>query len=157
MANNIPVERERKFRVPYSEFQKGTQRGSLYRIEDLYIEASNIPPLRVRHTTDQENITTCVVAVKIPRTDDDWDELQWSVITVLGRGPRLRKQRVEWLEDGLLFHVETLELAGSPCIAEVEFPSTEAKLAFVPPPNWVEVTGDKRFSNFSIAKNGFPA
>ncbi len=43
-------------------------------------------------------------------------------------------------------------------VLEVEFQNSEESVQFVPPPefNLIEVTGDKRYSNKQLARNGLP-
>ncbi len=77
--------------------------------------------------------------------------------------PGTEGRRVEKMRHIIPFGEYTIELdrfeganAGH-LLLEVEFPSVEEAVRFTPP-SWFgrEVTGDKRYSNSTIAENGFP-
>ncbi|HEY1854436.1 MAG TPA: CHAD domain-containing protein [Solirubrobacterales bacterium] len=84
---------------------------------------------------------------------------QFEALWPLTEGRRLRKSRREVpLGDGLTAEVDRYEgdLAGL-LVAEVEFPSVEASRAFRPPP-WLgrEVSGERRYANQVLAREGLP-
>ncbi len=95
----------------------------------------------------------------------------------------INKTRLSWNQAGAKMHVETvfsrrhagasLDVPGvrnenahralqrtlSACwaIAEAEFPTREEKNAYRPPEGWIEVSGIKPFSNYNLARHGWPS
>lgn len=76
----------------------------------------------------------------------------------LTRGRRVRKVRYRLPCDGRTIEIDVYrrKLAGL-ITAEIEFPDAESADAFGPPP-WIgeEVTGDERFNNRNLARDGIP-
>ena len=87
------------------------------------------------------------------------DVRQFASLWELTRGRRVAKTRyLVDLDDGLTAEVDVYHEALEGLLtAEIEFDSEERSLAFVPP-DWmgVEVTGDERYANRSLAVDGAP-
>ena len=91
--------------------------------------------------------------IEVPIADEVFDRL-WP----LTRGWRVRKVRYRVPHDGHTVEIDVYRRKlGGLITAEVEFDSEDAAQAFQPPP-WLgeEVTGNKRFSNQNLARDGIP-
>jgi len=159
---DLPTEIERRFIASFQDLEEAMVTAPKVFITDVYVEAENTPPLRIRTSMPAPaGILQIVASVKLGEGIKRI-ELQWSLKSFPGRlaeGPTLEKTRYVWCEGARNFHVEQIlypTYPTYPIMAEVEFPSEEDAATFVPPAHWVEVTGDKRYSNFSIAKHGWP-
>ena len=88
------------------------------------------------------------------------DDRRFEALWALTEGRRIAKTRhLVLLDGGLTAEVDVYADALDGLLtAEVEFPSSEASLAFAPP-DWLgaEVTGDARYANQSLALRGRPA
>ncbi len=89
----------------------------------------------------------------------DIDDRRFEALWTLTEGRRIAKTRhLVPLEGGVTAEVDVYgdALAGV-VTAEIEFASTEASAAFIPP-DWLgtEVTGDARYANQSLALAGVP-
>jgi CYTH domain-containing protein len=89
----------------------------------------------------------------------DIDDRRFEALWALTEGRRIAKTRhLVPLEGGVTAEVDVYgdALAGV-VTAEIEFASTEASAAFIPP-DWLgtEVTGDARYANQSLALAGVP-
>lgn len=91
-------------------------------------------------------------------TEIELDESQFEELWPLTEGQRIRKQRYVILHPGHEIEVDVYEgpLEGL-VVAEVEFDSERAAGEFEPP-EWLgkEVTGDREYSNQSLAVHGAP-
>ena len=87
------------------------------------------------------------------------DDRRFEALWALTEGRRIAKTRhLVPLGGGLTAEVDVYaEALDGLLTAEIEFPSTAASAAFVPPP-WLgaEVTGDARYANQSLALAGVP-
>lgn len=128
-------------------------------IEQAYL-STGPPSVRVRRAGDRFVLTiktgTGLVRHEIER-DLDADEFAvlWEVATEL----RIAKRRFHVdVGDGLVAEYDEFDghLAGHRLV-EVEFPDVETSRAFVAPP-WfgTEVTDDPRYTNRTIARDGWP-
>jgi CYTH domain-containing protein len=91
--------------------------------------------------------------IEVPIDGEVFDRL-WP----LTRGRRVRKVRYRVPHDGHTVEIDVYRRKLDGLItAEVEFDSGEAAHAFQPPP-WLgeEVTGDERFCNQNLARDGIP-
>jgi CYTH domain-containing protein len=152
-----PTEIERKFvldEVPSAQLQ-GTGRRA---IEQGYVD--DAAELRLRRVDGR-----CVLTVKTGdglvrgEVEREIDEDLFTALWALTEGRRLTKTRHEVpLDDGLVAEVDVYDgaLTGL-VVAEVELDSLDAAERFSPPA-WLgrEVTGDKRWSNRSLADRGRP-
>jgi CYTH domain-containing protein len=88
------------------------------------------------------------------------DDRRFEALWALTEGRRIAKVRhLVPLGDGVTAELDVYaEALEGLLVAEVEFASTEASAAFAPPA-WlgVEVTGDARYANQSLALAGIPA
>jgi CYTH domain-containing protein len=88
------------------------------------------------------------------------DDRRFEALWALTDGRRIAKTRhLVPLDGGVTAEVDVFEGAHAGLLtAEIEFASTEASAAFVPP-GWLgqEVTGDARYANQSLALAGVPA
>lgn len=152
-----PTEIERKFvldRVP-SEHLEGAGRRV---IEQGYVDDG--AELRLRRVDGR-----CVLTVKTGgglvrgEVEGEIDEDLFAALWALTESRRLEKTRHEVpLEGGLVAEVDVYggALAGL-VVAEVELDSVDAATRFSPP-DWLgrEVTGEKGWSNRSLAEHGRP-
>ena len=87
------------------------------------------------------------------------DQSQFDVLWPATARRRIEKVRhVGRLEDQRIFELDVFSGRLAPLVlVEVEFPSRETALAFIPP-TWFgpEVTDDKRFKNKTLATSGLP-
>jgi CYTH domain-containing protein len=152
------VEIERKFLV--DRLPEDPPPGE--RIEQGYLAiAPDGVEVRVRRRAG-----TCTLTVKSGpaqvRVEEELevDERRFESLWALTEGRRIAKTRhVVPLDGGLSAEVDVYEDAHAGLLtAEVEFPSAAASDAFAPP-GWlgVEVTGDRRYANQSLALHGPPA
>ena len=88
------------------------------------------------------------------------DDRRFEALWALTDGRRIAKTRhLVPLESGVTAEVDVFEGPHAGLLtAEIEFPSTEASAAFAPP-EWLglEVTGDARYANQSLALAGVPS
>jgi CYTH domain-containing protein len=117
--------------------------------------------VRVRRAGDELTLTV-KSAPGLVRVEEELalSEAQFASLWALTEGRRVVKTRhLVPLDDGLVGEVDVYEGALSGLVtAEVEFGSEAASAAFAAPP-WLglEVTGDKRYANRSLAVDGAPA
>ena len=153
------VEIERKFVL--GQAPEGIDAHPRRRIEQGYLAVGDDGvEVRVRRS-DADTTLTIKSAPGLVRVEEEIaiDERQFASLWELSDGRRIAKTRyLVPLDDGLIAEVDVYDdaLAGLRT-AEIEFPSEEASLAFRPPP-WlgVEVTGDARYANRSLAIDGIP-
>jgi CYTH domain-containing protein len=91
--------------------------------------------------------------IEVDLTQDQFEVL-WG--TTAGR--RLKKTRYTWDWAGKRIEIDVYhEALTGLIVAEVEFPSAEASVRFVPPP-WfgMEVTDDRHYKNATLAMQGKP-
>jgi adenylate cyclase len=154
------VEIERKFLLDALPGDLGDARSRSLRQGYLAISPDGVE-VRVRSTGDAA-ILTVKSAPGLVRVEEEIaiDERQFDSLWQLTEGRRLAKTRhLVDLDDGLIAEVDVYADALEGLLtAEIEFPSEEASLAFRPP-EWigVEVTGDDRYANRSLAVAGAPA
>ena len=131
------------------------------RIEQGYVAVgADGTEVRVRRSDDATTLTI-KSAPGLVRVEEEMaiDERRFASLWELSDGRRVAKTRyLVPLDDDLTAEVDVYDdaLAGL-LTAEIEFASEEASLAFRPPP-WlgVEVTGDARYANRSLAVDGIP-
>lgn len=178
----MPTEFESRYLVQLQDLQDARQRSDIQLIDilDIYLESKDAqtPPMRIRHSINRmiqgPHRTSTVLTTKFgsrgaaEEYEWEWPSKQWpldkmpSFIPAFGPsrvGPRVIKARHQWHDGNRLYHIEELLDPKPPAgelIAEVEFPSAEAKTAFVPPAHWIDITTDVRYSNFALAKFGWP-
>ena len=154
------VEIERKFVL--GQPPEGVDAHPRRRIEQGYLAlGADGVEVRVRRSDDDTTLTV-KSAPGLVRVEEEIaiDERQFTSLWELSEGRRVAKTRyLVPLQDGLTAEVDVYDdaLAGLHT-AEIEFPSEAASLAFRPPP-WlgVEVTGDERYANRSLALTGIPS
>ncbi len=154
-----PKEFERRYLVPFTLASKIKNSKIRYvNIVDMYVEADRCPPLRFRKTlsgTASETRATLKIGKGAERIEYEWafsGEVDFPTSS-----PVLEKSRYLWEERGQRFHIEFLNLPNAThAIGEVEFQTMEELRAFKSPEGWLEITGEDRFSNFSLAKHGWP-
>lgn len=149
------IERERRFlvgRLP-NEMSEGS------RIDQAYLTTVPVS-VRVRHQDDR-HVLTIKAGSGLSRTEieRDLDPDEFDVLWAIADELRITKQRhLVPLDDGLTAEVDVFEgdLAGHR-IVEVEFESLDQAEAF-DPPDWFgrEITDNGRYTNASLAKNGWP-
>jgi adenylate cyclase len=153
------VEIERKFVL--GQPPEGIDAHPRRRIEQGYLAVGEDGvEVRVRRN-DEDTTLTVKSAPGLVRVEEEIaiDERQFASLWELSEGRRVAKTRyLVPLGDGLTAEVDVYgdALAGL-LTAEIEFPSEAASLAFLPP-EWlgVEVTGDARYANRSLAIAGIP-
>lgn len=160
----MPIEPERKFLVTTKELHivRNYPGLTVFDVEDRYVEAlRGGPPLRVRtiglHQRPETKQVVLAVKTGLPPLADEI-EYPWPSVPFL-TGPLTVKRRLEWRDEDRVCHIDDYSFPTPPnyeLIAEVEFPSAEELIAFIPPAHWVEITGRKEYSNYSIAKYGWP-
>jgi adenylate cyclase len=116
--------------------------------------------VRVRRSGD-DHVLTVKSGPGLVRVEEEMpiEARRFASLWELTRGRRLAKTRyLVDIGDGLTAEVDVYheDLAGL-LTAEIEFPTEEASLAFVPPA-WLgtEVTGDARYANRTLATDGAP-
>lgn len=154
----MPFEIERKFvleRAPGWLARTPSQR-----IAQGYVADTEVLEVRLRQV-DEERLLTIKQGRGQVRREHEFglDEFQFEALWPLTASRRLRKRRhrIE-LADGLVAEADVYEgLLEGLVTVEVEFPSREAADRFEPP-GWMgeEITGDERFANRVLARNGAP-
>lgn len=159
MDATVKSEIERKFRVasPPSWLSEcvaeEVRQGYLIIGADVEIRLRAIGERRVLTVKRGHGEVRDEVEVEISR--EQFDAL-WPLTD--GRRLAKRRRRVSLDEGGLVADVDTYEseLEGL-VVAEVEFES-ESEADVFEPPSWLgtEITGDERFANQSLARDGLP-
>lgn len=152
---DLPQEIERRFIVTDNDLMEAQAKNPSTFITDVYVESENTPPLRIRTSDLPDGSRTVIATVKMGEGLKRAEPF-WVLDSAFAKGPLLHKARYPWSEGERHFHVEIVYVGPNPCIAEVEFPSEDDAALFTPPSHWIEVTGIKKYSNFSIAKYGWP-
>jgi adenylate cyclase len=154
------VEIERKFLL--AEPPDGLDDHPRRRIEQGYLAiGSDGVEVRVRRC-DGDTTLTVKSAPGLVRVEEEIviDGRQFDSLWELSADRRIAKTRyLVPLGGGLTAEVDVYDDALRGLLtAEIEFPSTDASLAFRPPP-WLgpEVTGDEAYANRSLAVSGVPA
>lgn len=153
----MSVEVERAFLPPQAPDRSTLGVGR--RMRQGYVAREDAVEVRLRITEDDARLTVKAgrglvrTEVELPLDAEQADAL-WGHTA----GRRLAKTRYRVAVGGHTAEVDVYEaeLAGL-CRIEVEFASAAAADAFQPPP-WfgVEVTGDVRWTNASLARHGRP-
>jgi adenylate cyclase len=153
-----PLEIERKYRL--SDLPSWVEECRSEEIEQGYLAmASDGTEVRLRRRGGRVLLTAKVGTgeTRIEREIELADE-QFEALWPLTEGRRIRKTRYLVPHEGLTLEVDRFkgDLQGM-LIAEVEFDSKDASANFEPPA-WFEldVTGDERYANESLAVNGAP-
>jgi len=151
------VEIERKFVLtePPADLPAGEP------IEQGYLAiAPDGVEVRVRRRAGRSTLTVKSGPAHVRVEEElDIDDRRFEALWALTEGRRIAKTRhLVPLERGVTAEVDVYgdALAGL-VTAEIEFASTEASAAFIPP-DWLgtEVTGDARYANQSLALAGVP-
>ena len=153
----MSVEVERAFLPPQAPDRSTLGVGR--RMRQGYVAREDEVEVRLRITEDDARLTVKAgrglvrTEVELPLDAEQADALWGHTV-----GRRLAKTRYRVAVGGHTAEVDVYEaeLAGL-CRIEVEFASAAAADAFQPPP-WfgVEVTGDVRWTNASLARHGRP-
>jgi adenylate cyclase len=153
-----PLEIERKYLL--SDVPSWVEECRSEEIEQGYLAmASAGTEVRLRRRGGQVLLTAKVGTgeTRVEREIELEDE-QFQALWPLTEGRRIRKTRYLVPHEGLTVEVDRFkgDLQGM-LMAEVEFDSEEASAEFEPPP-WfgLDVTGDERYANESLAVNGAP-
>ena len=145
------MEIERKFllkNIPYELSELKSKH-----LEQGYINSD--PVVRIRRSDDKYFLTIKSSGLmKRIEVEKEITSEEYSELSTIARGRLIKKTRyLIPLENGLTMELDIFEgdLNGL-IVAEVEFPTEEAALSFVPP-EFVEkdVTSDNRFANVSLS------
>jgi adenylate cyclase len=155
----VSVEIERKFRLHRQPEWLGDCRST--RIEQGYlaIEGEGRAEVRLRRR-DEETLLTVKRGSGLTRTEEEIElgSEQFEALWSLTEGRRVEKVRYLVPTESGEVEVDVFagELAGM-ITAEMEFDSEAASDAFEPP-DWlgIEVTGDERYANETLATRGNP-
>jgi adenylate cyclase len=157
MSGPSGVEIERKF-LP-ARLPDGATEGE--RLEQGYLAvAPDGTEVRIRRRAGRSTLTVKSGPAHVRVEEElEIDDRRFEALWALTEGRRIAKTRhLVSLGDGLTAEVDVYaEALEGLLTAEIEFPSTAASAAFVPPP-WLgaEVTGDARYANQSLALAGVP-
>jgi len=153
----LGVEIERKFLVP--EFPEGLEACRSEEIEQGYLAISAESEVRLRRIGE-----VMVLTVKRgsggERLEEEIEvtESQYRALWPLSEGQRVTKRRFYVPVEDVVAEVDVYgsDLDGLMTV-EVEFPSHDESQRFQPP-GWfgTEVSGDSRFANQSLARDGLP-
>ena len=151
------VEIERKFLLtrPPDELPEGEP------IEQGYLAiAPDGVEVRIRRLAGRCTLTVKSGPAHVRVEEElDIDDRRFEALWALTEGRRIAKTRhLVPLEGGVTAEVDVYaEALAGLLTAEIEFGSTEASAAFAPP-DWlgIEVTGDARYANQSLALAGVP-
>lgn len=153
------AEIERKFVLP--AVPPGLGEHPAQRIEQGYLAvAADGVEVRIRRRGDATTLTVKSGPARV-RVEEELaiEPRRFDALWPLTEGRRLAKVRhLVPLPDGLVLELDVYEEALAGLVTgEVEFPSEAASAAFAAP-DWlgVEVTGDARFANQSLAAAGAP-
>lgn len=153
-----PLEIERKYRLP--DLPPWVEDCRSEEIEQGYLSlASDGTEVRLRRRGGKTLLTAKVGMgeTRVEREIELGDE-EFEALWPLTEGRRIRKIRYLVPHEELTVEVDRFkgELEGM-LIAEVEFDSEQASAEFEPPP-WLglDVTGDERYANESLAVKGSP-
>lgn len=158
MPENPPLEVERKFLVSELPDLGGLQAATV--CQGYLTAADDSVEVRVRQT-DEAFFLTLKSGAGLQRAEYEipLERSQFEVLWPATAGRRIEKIRhVGHLQDQSIFELDVFSGRLAPLVlVEVEFPSREAALGFVPP-SWFgrEVTEDKRFKNKALATSGLP-
>ena len=154
-APRIEIERKFLLRRAPDEMPAGES------IEQGYLAiAPDGVEVRVRRRAGRSTLTVKSGPAHVRVEEElDIDDRRFEALWALTEGRRIAKTRhLVPLERGVTAEVDVYgdALAGL-VTAEIEFASTEASAAFIPP-DWLgtEVTGDARYANQSLALAGVP-
>ena len=151
------VEIERKFVV--DTIPDGVAWDSEQHLRQGYLALDGATEVRVRRADGRSRLTI-KHGSGLHRVEEELelDERQADALWELTDGRRLEKRRMRTRIDGTVLELDVYEgeLAGL-LVAEIEFASEAAALAFRPPP-WLghEVTHDDAYKNRALACNGAP-
>ena len=157
MSGPPGVEIERKF-LP-ARLPDGATAGE--RLEQGYLAvAPDGTEVRIRRRAGRSTLTVKSGPAHVRVEEElEIDDRRFEALWALTEGRRIAKTRhLVPLGNGLTAEVDVYaEALDGLLTAEVEFGSSEASAAFVPPP-WLgaEVTGDARYANQSLARAGVP-
>ena len=153
-----PLEIERKYRPP--EVPSWVEECRSEEIEQGYLAlAGDGTEVRLRRRGGRMLLTAKVGMgeTRVEREIELEDE-QFEALWPLTEGRRIRKTRYLVSHEGLTVEVDRFkgDLEGM-LLAEIEFDSAEASAEFQAP-SWLglDVTGDERYANASLAVNGEP-
>jgi adenylate cyclase len=158
MSGPPGVEIERKF-LP-ARLPDGVTAGE--RLEQGYLAvAPDGTEVRIRRRAGRSTLTVKSGPAHVRVEEElEIDDRRFEALWALTEGRRISKTRhLVPLGGGLTAEVDVYaEALDGLLTAEIEFPSTAASAAFVPPP-WLgaEVTGDARYANQSLALAGVPS
>lgn len=157
--------------------------GRIVKVNDLYIEPASqgSPPLRLRIQRELgSDVARCEATIKTGSNSTERPEHTYAIsrdaVEEWGRSvptalqSPIGKLRLGWSENGAKMHVEKIspyrffggdieqrELSARWAIAEAEFPTKAEKDNWIAPDGWIEISGIKAFSNYSLARYGWPS
>ncbi len=152
------VERERRFLVEV--VPDGLVRASVVELRQGYLAAADFRSVRVRDAGADGCTLTVKAGSGAERTELEWpiERREFDAAWPHTEGRRIEKarHRIPFGEHVIELDVFDGNLVGL-VVAEVEFSSSDAMAAFVPPA-WFgrEVTDDARYTNASLALHGLP-